>query len=398
MAAAPASAAPASQFGMPGITRLLETKENNDGVVATLSQTNGVQVTGLIPFKQTDVIYGWRMNVTHAVTLAAGGGAITVSPLFPDNYLGNFQLNMQNQFNTIQVASGYDLMLFDQMRPYRKSNRRNAAFASPQTGLYSVQSNLITSGSYNNASTTIKRAYWLPAGLHFDEYIELDKTGNPLSRPIQGFVSPQYMAGTARIVTPVINLNPGFGSKADLGPYTTSGGTPTFSGTSTFAFRRVGLYQPQGLPDSPPVFNWQYVRKTQQVAINGVSSANINVPFNGQILGLYVRLFDPSSGAGVPIDLSNVTECDIVYGSGLYRYQDVPLDMQQRLYEHIGVQLGTGVMAWDFARDERDNITNRYALNTLNTSGIQVQLTFSGTQSATAYAIIGVEGLQYVEI
>lgn len=399
VATQPSSSAPASLFGMPGVTRPLETKENNDGTTTTLSQTNSVQATGWIPYKQTDVIYGWRINVSHALTLTPGTGTITVSGLFPDNFLGNVQLNMQNAFSTINVASGYDLMLFDELRKYRKQARKLAAYGTPTTGNYNVQSNLVTASNYTSSSTAIKRSYMLPAGLHFDEYIELDRDGNILSRPIQGFVSPQFMAGTARIVTPIVTMNPLFGTTGDLGPYTATG-VATASGTTTWSHRRIGIYQPQGDADSPPVFNWQLVRKTYPFALSGVSSANIPVNFNGQILGLYVRLYDPAaaSSVGAPINLTSVTECDVVYGSGLFRYQDVPLDTEERQYDQIGEQLGVGVMAWDFARDERDNLTNRYALNTLNTSGIQIQLTFTGTQSSSAYAMVGIEGLQYVEI
>ena len=151
--------------------------------------------------------------------------------------------------------------------------------------------------------------------------------------------------------------------------------------------------------DSPPVYNWQYVRKTFPFSLSGVSQANIPIQFNGQVLSLYVRLYDPSSGGvGAVIPITNLSECDIQYGSGLFRYQDTPTDAQARFIAQQGTLLPSGVLAWDFARDDQDNITNRYALNTMNTSGIQLALTFTGTQSSTAYAIIGVEGLQYVEL
>jgi len=88
----------------------------------------------------------------------------------------------------------------------------------------------------------------------------------------------------------------------------------------------------------------------------------------------------------------------VVYGSGLFRYQDTYVDAQARTIAKHNALLTKGILAWDFALDEQDAITNRYALNTMNTSGIQIQLTFSGTQSSTAYAVVGVEALQYVEL
>src|SRR6185312_7592882 len=99
----PSSVAPASLFGMPGITRPIETKENNDGASVTLASANSVVQTGLIPFRQTDVIYGWEMFNTYSLTLTPGTGSITVGDYFPDSFIGNFQLNMQNQFSTINV-------------------------------------------------------------------------------------------------------------------------------------------------------------------------------------------------------------------------------------------------------------------------------------------------------
>lgn len=395
----PSSVAPASLFGAPGITRPIESKENNDGASVTLASGTSTTQTGLIPLKQTDVIYGWQLEVSHALTLTPGTGTITVGDYFPDSFLGNVQLNMQNQFSTINVESGIDLALFQLIRPMRKADYQNVLYASPST-MYNSTTNPVTASNYTNTSTSVLRRYELPAGIWFDQYFELDPNGTPLtSAPLRAFVSPQYMAGTARIVTPQLTFAPLAGTTADIGPYTKTG-VATVAGTTTENWRRLGIYQPQGVADSPPVFNWQYVRKTQRFSLSGVSSANLNVPLNGQILAIYVRLYDPSanSSLGAPIATTAVTECDIVYGSGLFRYQDTPVDAQARFYAQHGTAITKGTLAWDFALDDQDNITNRYALNTMNTSGIQIQLTFSGTQSSTAYATVGVEALQYVEL
>lgn len=398
----PTSAQPASMFGMPGVTRPIETKENNDGATVTLASGSSTTQTGLIPFRQTDVIYGWILETTAATTLTPGTGTITAGDYFPDSYLANVQLNMQNQFSTINVESGIDLALFQLMRPMRKSDRRNALFANPAT-IYNTTTNPVTASNYTNSSTSVKRRYELPAGLWFDRYFELDPNGNALTaQPLSVFVSPQYMAGTARIVTPQLTYAPLAGTTADIGPYTKTG-VATISSTVTENWRRLGIYQPQGAADSPPVFNWQYVRKTQRFSLSGVSSANLNVPLNGQILGLYVRLYDPSANTslGAPIDVSAggvVSECDIVYGSGLFRYQDNTTDTIARNISKGHGSITKGTLMWDFATDEQDQITNRYALNTMNTSGIQIQLTFTGAQSSTTYATVGVEALQYVEL
>ncbi len=396
----PTSVAPASLYGAPGITRPIELKENNDTASVTLAQASATSQTGLQPFKQTDVIYGWQVEMSHALTLTPGTGAITVSPYFPDNFLGQVQLNMQNQFSTINVESGIDLALFQTIRPMRKADRRNALYTTTSS-LYNPQTDQVSLSTYTNASTSVLRRYELPAGLWMDQYFELAPDGTPLTAaPLRAFVSPQYMAGTARIVTPILNFNllGTTTSKADQGPYTVTGNA-TVADVVTENWRRHGIYQPQGAADSPPVFNWQYVRQTKRISLSGVSTAQLLAPINGQILAVYVRLFDPSSGGvGAPIAISAVSECDVQYGSGLFRFQDTSTDAQARYIAQHGTLLPSGVLAWDFALDDQDNITNRYALNTMNTSGIQVNLTFTGTQSSTAYAVIGVEALQYVEL
>lgn len=390
----PSSVQPASLFGAPGVTRPLEAKENNDNVSVTLS-TGVTPQTGLIAFKQTDVMYGWQLELVHALTLTPGTGAIAVNQYFPDNFLGQVQLNMQNQFSTINVENGVDLSIFQNIRPMRKSDQRNAQYTTT-SAMYTPQTNQTSLSSYNNASTSISRRYELPAGLWFDQYFELAADGTPLTpTPLRAFVSPQYMAGTARIVTPIINFNALSGGNKDVQPYTLTGNA-TVADVVTENWRRVGIYQPQGVADSPPVFNWQLVRQTKRFGLAGVSSANLTFPLNGQILAVYVRLFDPTANA--PIAITALSECDVQYGSGLFRYQDTPTDTQARYIAQHGTLLPSGVLAWDFALDDQQNITNRYALNTMNTSGIQLSLTFTGAQSATAYAVIGIEALQYVEL
>lgn len=394
--------APGSLFGVPGYTRPIETIENNDGIVTTLSTTSLAPMVGLQPFMQTDVIKGWFMRNTITNTVTPGTSTITTSPYFPDNFMGAIQLNFQNQFAAIDVESGIDLALFNRMRPQRLTDYKNDLYAQPQVSAYSAAANAVSANNYASTSTSILRAYWLPAGLQFDEYWNLADTGQVVAAPIPMFVSPQFMAGTARIVQPRITFNPGSASTVDNAPFNIGAGTGTFAGSVTSNFKRVGWYQPtmQNGADSPPITNWQYTLKTQRQSLSGVSKYSVKAPLNGQILSLYVRLFDPAAngGLGAPIPLTNVLECDVVYGSNLYRYQDRPAETQARFEEQHGVILPAGVLAWDLALDNRGRITNANALNTLNTSGVQVNLTFTGAQSASAYAVIGVEALTYVAV
>jgi hypothetical protein len=47
--------------------------------------------------------------------------------------------------------------------------------------------------------------------------------------------------------------------------------------------------------------------------------------------------------------------------------------------------------------DDYGRITNANALNTLTTAGVNVHLEFGSALSATAYVVVGVEALSYVE-
>lgn len=402
---APAKAGAGSQFGMPGITRWLENVENNDGLVTTLSQTAVAPMIGVQPFLQTDVIRCWEFQFQIANTVTLGTQTVTSSPYFPYQFIGATKLNMQNQFSTIDVESGVDLAIFTLAHPYRMTDYQNVLYTQPKALSYSAAVNQISANNYTNASTPLKFRLEIPGGLQFDEYWPLDANGAIVGMPAALFVSPQYMAGTARIVQPSITFNPAFVTTADNGPYTVSGSptTPaTFAGSNTMHIKRLGYYQPSDRngSDAPPVMPWQLTRKTQRQSLSGVSKINVNIPLNGQILLIYLRLFDPAANAGVgaPIPLTNVSTCNVVYGPGLFKYQDTPQDAQARFIGQHGDIPWEGVLIWDMALDERGRVTNARALNTMNTSGVQVQLVFTGTQSASAYAVIGIEALTYVAV
>lgn len=407
MATAVAQNAPGSLFGVPGITRTVEDIENNDGNVTTLAQSTQITSNSLVPFRQTDVVKGWNARFVIAPTITLNSDTVTLSPYFPWNFLSRVRLNMQNQVNTIDVESGIDLAIFNRIRPQYRRDLRNVLWSQPATSGYSAAANIMSSNSYAANSTSLSLPLYLPAGLQFDEYWPIADTGQPLGAPLPMFVSPQFMSGTGRIVQPIITYNQAIavtsgGGTCDNGPYIDSAAAATFTGTSTLYLKRNAIYQPtQGNgSDSPPIAPWQYTIQTQRRSIAGVSKASLQIPLNGQILSVYVRLFDPAanSSKGAVIGLSALTEADLVYGSGLYKFQDRPEEVQQRYASQHNEILTDGVLCWDMALDQRGRLTNANALNTMNTSGIQINLTFTGAQSSSAYAVVGVEALSYVAV
>lgn len=388
-------------FGLPGVTRPTEQVENNDQTVVTLSQTAQVGANFAANFMQSDIVVGWDLEVNVAQTIAAGGGTITSSAYFPYQVLASVRLNMQNQFDTISYNDGgIDAMIFQTIRPRYDNQMLNVVQQNTISSGYSAQTNLDTASNYTSGSANLKFTIQLAPAIHFDKYWELDEKGEPRHRqPLADVVvSPQLMSGTNRIVQPKVRFNPFFASVSDGGPYTTAGGAPTASGSATLGFTRYGFYQPVGPEDTPLLFDWQYTRETTRFTLGAINKITLPVPLDGQILSLFVRLFDPaaSGGVGAPIVLSTAVKyCRLLYGSGLIRFDDTPQRMQRRLVEQRQFLPPEGVIIWDLAYQYGD-VTNRYAINTMNTTNITVYLEFNSALSGSAYAVMGVEALRYV--
>lgn len=397
---------PGAFFGLPGITRPFSQIESNDGVTAIPLQTSQVAQTGLVPFKQTDIIEYYEMRATFAPTVTVGSATVAISPYFPYNFFGAGSLQMQNQFQSLTWLSGADLAFWQQLRPMYATEVRDEVYQLPRGNAYSSPANLVTASNYTTSSTSVKFTLELPVSLWFDIYFPLDAQGRILGPAQKAWVSPQFMAGTQRVVAPVLNFNPlqttTTGANNDQSPYISTGTqtSESITATSSLTFRRNGYYQPTDPngSDSPPIYNWQYTRTASQFGIGARSQIDIPIPTKGQILSVGLRLFDPSTGTGgQPIPMSSIVNANLLYGSGLYRYQDRPIDMQARyIQQRASYPFFDGTIAWDLAQDKKGNITNQYALNTYNTSGIYAHLDFTGTQTAACYATVLVEALQWV--
>lgn len=393
-------------WGLPGITRPTEQPENNDQVSVTMSQTSQTDFIFAANFKQTDVMAFWQLEFNITQTYTAGTSTIQQSQYFPYSHVAQIILNFQNQFDTVNLTyGGIDAAIFTLLRPMRGRLDNSSGWfldQNPAQNAYGVtQPNLQTanaSAPYNTLSANVKFVIDLPASVQFDRYYECDPTGRPVEGPMRAIVSPQYMAGTNRIVQARVKMAAGSAATLDNAAANIGSGTGTFSGSAVLGIQRIGWYQPLGPGDSPRVFNWQYRRSATKFTLAGVSAADVVVPLQGQILGIFARFFDPSanSGVGAPLALSNVKNAYLQYGSGLFRYQDQPIRTQRRPEQKRNILLPEGVLWWDLALDEWNYVTNAYALNTMNTSGIQLHFDFTGTLSSTAYVVLGVEALTYV--
>ena len=403
-----------SKFGLPGYSRSFEGLENNDGLAITPKSGASVSVTGMIPFKTTDIVYGWHLAFTFNNTYAAGTTTLLVSEQFPYNNVGAIKLQYQNQFAPLDVRQGYDAFIFQILRPqyYAEAVARGGSIgdASPATTPYNADTNIVSSGSYGTSSTTVSFTLDAPGGLMFDRYYQRDERGALMSdQPLRCFVSPQLMAGIARTVNPVITLNQALlsaasGVGATRNTPVIGSGTQTTPASVTIAngtlnVDRYGYLEPSGAEGTPIVWPWQYTRFSTEVAIGGKSSADIPIPLNGQILMVWFMIYDPSSGsfgAPVVINATNLTECSLLYASSIYKFQDTPLTMRRRWQrQHGGLVLPKGLGVWDMAFKD-GLITNEDVLYTGDTSSILVRLRFVSAQSSTCIVVIGVEALTFV--
>ncbi len=404
-----------SLYGLPtwlvgAGTQFFEGNDSDVDFSASINQASVSTVNGLSEFTQDNIVFYWSLRFSIAQTVTVGTSVIATSPCFPFNYVGNFNVQLQSQYSNVQVLTGYMLLLFNLLRPMRgRQAWRNMAstnFADHNgTPLPSGSEATNLDGTPSPADTDAAVVFSLdlPASMYFDRYWDVDMAGNPTSNvPIIAQVSPQYMAGAARQVTPKLQMSPAFGSGLDTSPFVqTTVGTGTFAGSATVTVKRNGVYATNNPAVDPPIFNWQSQHIEKQYGLGGRSQKNINLDEYGQITALILSFWDPSAngGAGAPLDLSTVlTSATLSYGSALARFTDTPRDAQRRFGDQHGWVPPKGVLIWDLAIDPDGSgkITNAYSLNTLVMASCTVALVFSAALSSTAYVNIGYEMLKYV--
>lgn len=389
-----------SLFNLPGVTYWTEQLDNVDQTVVTLSSANQVPVPFSTNFTNTDILYREMIDLSFSLTQANNGGSTFASAYRPYNYVGPFTLNFQNQFNMYDCPSGIDLKLFEMIRP--RYQMMTYLDQNPSLGLVGNQTYLTSftaAPSFATAASNGPFGFDLPVGMYFDRYYDLSPDGQLRNlTPMRTFVTPQLMSGSNRIVTPKILMNPILASNTDNGPYVVNSGGPTASGTATFGFQRLSVYQPRTASDTPILWGWQMSRETKQYTIAGRSTVDIMLPTTGQLCSIYNRLYDPSAASGgAPIAVNNVKNVWVQYGSGLYKYQDTPLRAQRRfLQQHNGLVPPEGVIIHDMVLDDQRYSSNQNVLNTLDTSSCKVHFDFTGTTSSTAYTWLGTEALRYV--
>lgn len=417
---------PGQFFDVPGVpggsTQWTEQDETTTNQLTTLQSGTQQTVQGILSFRQTDVVTDWFVALNIAQTYTPGTSALAASAYAPFNVIGAVQLVIQNQYASVDVESGIDLYIFNIARPHNLGEILSGVNMGDNPGGFPVggtalgyraaalaQPNNIpnngTAAVWASTSTQYNLLLRLPAAQWFDIYYDLLLTGEPNTAAHAALVSPQYMAGTTRNITPKITFAPGNAATLDQGPVNIGAGTGTYAGTATARFRRRAIYAGNEAVQ-PPVYAWQYRWKTTRFGIGGKSKVDLPLPLDtGQLLLCYVRLFDPAAAAalGAPIALSTLTRINLQYGAGLFWWDAgndgaiTPAELIQRKWlSNHAVMLPPGVWAFDLALDERQQFSNKRALNTLTTAGILAHFDSTAPVSSTSYATVGTESLVYV--
>jgi hypothetical protein len=401
-------------YGLPGVSQFFDTYDQIQNVNTTLQASAQTPWQPGTYLQQTDVVLWWETEhfITEAYTYSAG--SIVTSAGAPASILQNPQLKMQGQYSPVNCTTGQDMLFFQLYRPMRGRGQRNTQEmngADPQAYGFNTlegQSNeaaalwpqtLTSPVTISSYPMTLE---W-PGGVYLDEYWDLAPDGTILPNaqgkvaPMRAFVSPQYMAGGDRVVVPKWSFAALGAANVDQGPIAVSS-TLTASvetGSVLTSVRRYGVYATQNPAAMPPVFNWQYSRLSQQYPVGAVTQINLPLSIEyGQVLSCWARIVDPGNGGaqGEFWPVSNITACNLLYGTNLPRFQDDVPTMQKRFMSQHGFLPPQGTVVWDLACEKQSGVlTNARAINTLTNANVKINLQFSTAPSAQAYAVVGVE-------
>lgn len=408
MPSAPPQVQPGIKYGVPGITQRFEQYDTTVAAVTSLSAAGPVPWNNVFPLQKTDVVHWWELVVTWTNTYTLGTEVVALSPMAPYNLFQNLSLQMQGQYKPLDVLSGFDAALFQLIRPMRGSAQMAAqpllgsAPAGSPTSLWAnsgiPQANLVATPNMSVNTTPVTFMLEVPGALWFDQYWDIAEDGTVMAAPVSAYVSPQYMGGGERIVTPRTQFS-SFSTSYDTGPQgiTTAGTVTAYTASVSIDIRRVGVYASTDPEEMPPVFNWQYQRRARQVPIGAAPKIDIPITDYGQILAIFTRLFDPTTLPGSAFNVANVSKCQVLYGSNLPRYDDTPATAQKRFLDQHGFLPPVGTLIWDMAlTDTGGYITNAKALNTLTNANCKVHLEFATPGGAGFYASLGLESLVFV--
>lgn len=388
----------------PGSLERFSELETNDSTACLPKSATTVNVP-LVAFTGADMVESWRFEFDFKYTFTNYGDTVAASPWFPYIHIQTLEVPYQSSSFKLQSMDGHLTALTNAFRPGNKPHYVEPYMLGQAPTLatgYTPEANLVSASNYAAAANTAKE-YKFPlevlASLYFDRFYDVDNSGKTLQWD-NVYVSPLIMSSTGRNIVPKIMLNPAFGATEDIAPFTvtTASGTAAAIASdqgSTVFVRRNGWRQPSNVANMPPIFNWAHQWFVQRVPLGG-AKVSFQLPSDGQVLCVIGRMFDPTlaSGVGGAIAISNLVSLKLTYGSGINKFFDTPISMEDRIFRQHGFLLTKGVFAWDMYTDTRSNLD---AINTYTTASPLVSLDFTGnTPGASSYVDIVIEYLTLV--
>lgn len=389
-------------FGLPGMTQPFEQFDNLTGVVTAAALAASTPFNPPNPLQKTDIIRWWELETFLNFTTSVTGA--TLSPEAPYNWHQALKMKYQGQYSPMEVESAFDAAFMQMYRPMRGPGQQSLQtlagtnLANTYANSAIPQTNQTTTGIATNPANGTAWTWTLeiPASLFIDQYWNLGPDGSILpgpsgvAAPIAAIVSPQYMGGGERNITPAFSYAALNSANADQGPLV---GSTAGAASTTQNIRRVGYYGSKDMSVLPNVFNWQYRRSSKRVPFGAQTKLDIPVTEYGQLLSVWVKIFDPT--AGTYYNVANITKAQLLYGSNLARFDDDVLTMQDRFgYQH-GFIPPQGFVAWDMLGSTSGNglSNDMRCLNTLTNANTHVHLEMSPAPNSSAYAVIGTEVL-----
>src|ERR1035437_3279486 len=205
---------PGTLFGVPKYStqrRFIPDNGNNAlGIVQNQSAQTIIPTTRL---DQLDIVIGEKLYIGLADTWTQGTtpNLLTPSPWYPSNLVQQITFKLQAAYNTFNLI-GPLAAIIQAYRPMwgnrGVSSVRSDPFAKPANVTPPT-----VAGSVNN----ILLAVDIPFAFKFDEYFDLNASGDPTRKIFDAVVSPMFMAAQARVVVPTIIMAPGITSMDQLG-------------------------------------------------------------------------------------------------------------------------------------------------------------------------------------
>lgn len=396
---------PGSLFGVPKYSTRRRFVVDNGNQNVAVAPNGGSQVPlPTTELDQLDIVTGIKIQISGlSETWTNTGASLVVSEFFPSNIIQSINFKLQAAYNSFNLT-GPLAALMQHYRPMWGS--RASGLITPDNF---AKPSVVTRPTFGTAYPVTLNID-VPLAIKFDEYFDLNATGDPQRKIYDAIVTPAYMAAQARSVFPNITMSPQLTLSDTLaGPvaHTAADTTSTFALTApgTARLARNAFWTANNPAANPPEFPWMYTRDYFTKSVNQqtevqclIQNTGVSV---GQVLSLAVFCWDPTlnSGMGGVVPLSTgYSKIQLVTGGSLVNYEYTPdelIDRMRSMYPEILTDFPDGVLVLDFALSEDGSyLTNADAINTYLVNGVSLNLDFVTAPGAGARVFVGVEALK----